>query len=407
MLSDVRPEYTHDVHVRSTPTMPAFASFCEAEHRRRLEHIREAMGADGIDVCLCVAPEHLYWIAGYDSWVAVNSPQALVFTEGDDDPCLIVRDVDLPLAMETTWVRDIRTYRLHHDDAAAVMADLVHDKSHFGARIGIEMRSHCLSWNWGQLLAASLPASRFTDITPLIGALRWVKSPAEVVFMREAARHAEAGLAAMRQSLRPGISEIALAAEIEHAMRRQGCDYWAIPVELASGPRSEGGHATPRNRVIESGDLVHVELAGVHERYHAVAIATMAAGRPSAGKRDLYEVARRSLADGLASMRPGVPVAEVEEASLVAVRDAGLEDAAMMRFGYGIGIAYPPLWLETLEIGRHMDQRLQPGMTFVLHACLTPPGSGCGVVVGGTWLMLEDGVTMLAGSGAANLEIIG
>lgn len=46
-------------------------------------------------------------------------------------------------------------------------------------------------------------------------------------------------------------------------------------------------------------------------------------------------------------------------------------------------------------------------MTFVLNACLTPPGSGCGVVVGGTWLMLEDGVTMLAGSGAANLEIIG
>ena len=262
-----------------TDTMPAFASFCEAEHRHRLERTREAMRLEGIDVCFCVAPEHLYWIAGYDSWVAVNSPQALVFTESDDDPCLVVRDVDLPLATETTWVRDIRTYRLHHDDAAAVLADLVHEKSRSGARIGIEMRSHCLSWEWGQTLAASLPASRFTDITPLIGALRWIKSPTEIAFMRKAARHAEAGLAAMRRSLRPGMSEIALAAEIEHAMRRQGCDYWAIPVELASGPRSEGGHATPRNRVIESGDLVHVELAGVHERYHAVAIATMAAAR--------------------------------------------------------------------------------------------------------------------------------
>ncbi len=390
-----------------TETMPAFASFCEAEHRRRLERIREAMTADGIDVCLSVAPEHLYWIAGYDSWVAVNSPQALIFTASDDEPCLVVRDVDLPLAMETTWVRDIRTYRLHNDDVALMMANLVHDKSCFGARIGIEMRSHCLSWQWGQALEASLSASRFTDITPLIGALRSIKSPAETVFMREAARHAEAGLAAMRRSLKPGISEIALAGEIEHAMRRQGCDYWAIPVELASGPRGEGGHATPRHRTIQSGDLVHVELAGVHERYHAVAIATMAVGEPSAAKRDLYDVARRSLEDGLASMRPGVPVTEVEEASLVAVRDAGLEDAAMMRFGYGIGIAYPPLWLETLEIGRHMDQRLQPGMTFVLHACLTPPGSGCGVVVGGTWLMLEDGVTMLAGAGATDLETIG
>ena len=387
--------------------MPAFASFSEAEHRRRLERIREAMRTEGIDVCLCVAPEHLYWIAGYDSWVAVNSPQALIFTDSDDDPCLILRDVDLPLAMETTWVRDVRTYRLHNDDATLMMADVVHDKSHSGARIGTEMRSHSLTWRWGQMLAASLPASQFTDITALIGALRWIKSAAETAFMCEAAHHAAAGLSAMRRSLKPGISEVALAGEIEYAMRRQGCDYWAIPVELASGARSEGGHATPRHRVIECGDLVHVELAGVHERYHAVAVATMAAGRPSAAKRDLYDVARRCLEDGLAAMRPGVPAAEVEEASLVAVHDAGLEDAAMMRFGYGIGIAYPPLWLETLEIGRHVDQRLQPGMTFVLHACLTPPGSGCGVVVGGTWLMLEDGVRMLAGSGATDLEVIG
>lgn len=43
-------------------------------------------------------------------------------------------------------------------------------------------------------------------------------------------------------------------------------------------------------------------------------------------------------------------MAEVEEASLVAVRDDGLEGAAMMRFGYGIGIAYPPLWLETWRL---------------------------------------------------------
>ncbi len=386
---------------------PAHAAFAESEHRHRLARTREAMREQRIDVCLVVAPEHLYWLGGYDSWVAVNGPQAMVVTCGDGEPCLVVRDVDRPLAAETSWVRDIRTYRLNRDDPADLIAGAVRDKAPFGASIGIEMQSYALTLGWGRTLEMSLPASRFRDSTPLLGQLRWIKSPRELSFMRLAGAHAQAGLEAMRRSLRPGITEIGLAAEIEYAMRRRGCDYWAIPIELSSGQRSEGGHATPRMRVIEAGDVVHAELAGVHERYHAVAIATMTAGTPSAAACELHELARRSLQSGLEAIVPGVPVDEVEEASLLPLAGAGLAESAMMRFGYGIGIAYPPVWLETLQISRGIDQRLEPGMTFVLHACLTPPGSGGGVILGGTWLMLEDGLEMLSGNGPADLESAG
>ena len=44
-------------------------------------------------------------------------------------------------------------------------------------------------------------------------------------------------------------------------------------------------------------------------------------------------------------------------------------------------------------------------MAFVLHACVTPPGSGSGAILGGTWLMTDDGVEMLAGAGAIDLEV--
>jgi len=36
--------------------------------------------------CLMMAPEHLYYFGGYDSWVSVNSPQALIVTAGADQP---------------------------------------------------------------------------------------------------------------------------------------------------------------------------------------------------------------------------------------------------------------------------------------------------------------------------------
>ena len=386
---------------------PAYAAFAEADHRERLERARRAVRLDHVDVCVSVAPENLYYLGGYDSWVAVNGPQAMVFSAQDDEPTLVLRDVDRPLAVETTWIRDIRTYRMHRDDPADLIARVVDEKGDFGAQVGIEMQSYALTFGWGRILEGMLPVSRLRDVTLPLGALRWIKSPAELGFMRQAAAHANTGLAAMRRALRPGMTELGLAAEIEYAMRRQGCDYWAIPVELASGERSEGGHATPRARIIEPGDLVHAELAGVSGRYHAVAIATMAAGRAGAVERDLHDLARRSLEAGLGAITPGIPVCDVEEASLAPLREAGLEEAAMMRFGYGIGIAYPPVWLETLQISRGIGQRLEPGMTFVLHACVTPPGSGSGVVVGGTWLMLEDGLEMLAGSGACDLEETG
>ena len=82
--------------------------FCQAETLRRA----------GFDVCVSVAPEHHYYLAGYDAWVGVNSPQALVFAASGGEPALVLRNVDVPLARETAWVEDIRSYHLHADDVA-------------------------------------------------------------------------------------------------------------------------------------------------------------------------------------------------------------------------------------------------------------------------------------------------
>jgi Xaa-Pro aminopeptidase len=231
-----------------------------------------------------------------------------------------------------------------------------------------------------------------------------VKSAAEIELLRLAGRRAEAGLAAARAALRPGVTEVALAAAVEGAVRAAGSDYWAIPVELTSGPRSAGCHGTPRERTIELGEIVHLEFAGVAARYHAVAIQTLACGTPSARAAEVYEIARQSLVAGIAAVGPGVPVGAVEEASLGPVRAAGFEHAAMMRFGYGVGIAYPPIWLETLQIDRAFARPLEPGMVFVLHACLELPDEALGVILGGTYALTDTGLECLAGAGDVPLD---
>ncbi|MEM7123478.1 MAG: Xaa-Pro peptidase family protein [Pseudomonadota bacterium] len=387
--------------------MPQFAAFPEAEHRQRLTSARHALREAGFEIAVIMAPEHLFYLGGYDSWVAVNSPQAVIFGLADDDePVIVVRNVDLSLVTETSWVRDIRTYHLHMDDPVAMIAAAAEEKGLRDGPVAMETQSYVATQALAARLQDALSPAPLRDATETLGRLRWFKSDLEIDALHRAARHAEAGLEAARRTLQPGITEITLAAEIEAAMRRSGSDFWAIPTELTSGSRNAGGHGTPRPRVIEPGDLVHMEFAGVDRRYHAVAISTMAAGEPNADDRELYDLTRASLAAGMAAIRPGVPVAEVEEASLQPLRGAGLTEAAMMRFGYGIGIAYPPVWLETLQISRGIDQRLEPGMVFVLHACLALPGQGRGTIQGGTWMLGEAGLEMLAGPGDVPLEVL-
>ena len=382
-----------------------YAAFPESEHRERLARARKILLHNGIDCCVSVAPEHLYYFAGYDSWVSVNSPQALIFMADGGEPALIVRDVDLALPRETSWICDVRSYHLFSDNVPGLIASVAREKGLAGGKVAIETQSYALPYALGQAVDRALAPATVVDATDLLGATRLIKSSREMDYLRKAARYAQLGLDAARRTLKPGISEIALATAVEGGMRGAGSDYWSIPTELASGPRTSGGHATPCERVIEFGDLVHLEFAGVHRRYHATAIHTFAVGQPSKRAHEIYDLARASLAAGIAAIRPGVPVAAVEEASLEPLRAVGLEGAAIMRFGYGIGIAYPPIWLEPLQISRGIDQRLEPGMVFVLHSYIQLLEESLGVIQGGTYTLTENGLEMLIGGGDVALEI--
>ena len=384
-----------------------YAVFTQTEHKNRLARARDMLAACGFEVCVSVAPETHYYLAGYDAWVGVNSPQALVFSISEEtEPTLIVRNVDTRLATETTWLSDIRKYQLFADDFSKLVAGIVREKGWTGGRIAMELQSYALNAALYSELASALKPAEIFDATRLLGDLRIIKSETEMRYVREAAGYANLGLDAAREALRVGVTEIEVAAAVEGAMRAAGSDYWAIPTEISSGTRTPGGHATPRHRVIESGDIVHFEFAGVSHRYHATAVHTMACGAPNSRAAELYEIARVSLAAGVSQCHAGAWVADIEEASLEPIRIAGLEAYANMRFGYGIGLAYPPVWLETLQISRGFEDRLAPGMVFVLHAYLQLDHENIGIIQGGTWALTTDGLEQLVGGGDLPLEIV-
>jgi len=83
-----------------------------------------------------------------------------------------------------------------------------------------------------------------------------------------------------------------------------------------------------------------------------------------------------------------------------------LTSYANIRFGYGIGLAYPPVWLETLQISRGFENRLAPGMVIVLHAYLQLDHEDIGIIQGEIWALTTDGLQQLVGGGDLLLETV-
>ncbi|TJW30897.1 MAG: aminopeptidase P family protein [Mesorhizobium sp.] len=265
------------------------------------------------------------------------------------------------------------------------------------------MQSPAVTGSYARALERAMRGARFDDVSHILNRIQLIKSPAEIHYMREAARYANLGLEAARRTLRPGISEFVLCAAVEKAAREAGSDYPALPTECGSGTRSAGGHATAMPKIIGTGELVHLEFAGVARRYHSVSMITMATGDPGISARRLYDVGRESLLAGLEKCHPGARVADIDIASRKSFERAGLDEAAQMRFGVGIGIAYPPIWLSSLQIDRFSSGTLEPGMTFYVHSWLSLPQEGLGVMLGGTYLVTETCVEALSGAGPVDL----
>lgn len=355
-----------------------------------------------LDAAILFDPAAQYYFIGHDSFAGVNTPQALILSPRLSRPRMVIWTADAAMLPADGAGLDLRRYQFGVDSPADALAEVL--AAHFppGARFGWDAQSAALNHALAcDIIAAT--GSSLVDISAPIARLRVFKTAEEIAAMHKAGKMVEHGLAALCHVARHGVTERTIANEIEAALRRAGSDYWAVPVEMASGERAHHVHGTPTDRALRWGDLLHVEFGAVHRRYHAVGLQTLAIGKPDQKAAWLYDVAQRCLSAGLAVARPGIPAAEIEAPALDILRAEGLPDSFAMRFGYSVGIGYPPTWLEPFGITRINSDPVYPGMAFVLHASLLDEANSLGVVVGGTYAMFDEGLVQLAGAGDCDL----
>lgn len=169
--------------------------------------------------------------------------------------------------------------------------------------------------------------------------LRRVKEPGELDLIRQAAHIVEAGMAAAKAALRPGVREVDVAAAAERVMRSMGSDGRVFETKVESGPRSAWPSTYAGERQLQIGDLVLIDIGPTWRGYFGDLTRTFSIGEPSAEMREIFDLVLASQAAALASVRAGVTGHDVDEAARRVVRESGRENGFLHNTGHSLGLA--------------------------------------------------------------------
>ncbi len=376
--------------------------FPAEEYSDRLTSTQREMAVRGLDLLVVTDPSNMAWLTGYDGWSFYTHQAVLVPLEGG--PVWWGRAMDALGARRTVFMGEDDI--LGYDDSFVQnpdrhpMTDLARRllaRNWAAGRIGVELDNYYYSAAAHAALAAALPGAQLIDATGLVNWRRLVKSPAEITFMRRAARIVEAMHARILEVAEPGLPKNRLVAEI-HRTAIEGADshwgdYPAIVPMTPSGMDATAPHLTWDDRPMRAGEATFFEIAGVYRRYHCPQSRTLFLGTAPDRYKRAEEAVLAGIDAGLSAARPGNRAEDIATAFSTALRAHGFEKDG--RCGYSIGLSYPPDWGERTVSFRAGDRTiLRPGMCFHFMPALWLDDGGLEITE--PILITEDGAECLS-----------
>jgi Xaa-Pro aminopeptidase len=225
----------------------------------------------------------------------------------------------------------------------------------------------------------------------VIEELRMVKDHGELELLATACRISDQALADVLPLIRPGLSERALAAELDRRMMDLGAERPAFDTIVASGPNGAIPHHSPTARPLRRGDLITMDFGAMFGGYHADMTRTVALGEPAGWQREIYDLVAAAQRAGIEALRPGADVADVDAAARDLIRDAGHGEHFQHGLGHGIGLEVH----EAPTIGYGRTGKLATRVPVTVEPGIYLPGKG--------GVRIED-VLVVGADGAAGVK---
>jgi Xaa-Pro aminopeptidase len=380
--------------------MRVSAPFTDAEFAARLAKVREAMGEAGLDALYVTSPPNLLYLTGYDAiWYPWRLPLG----------CVVVRDPTRVIFFDWTRHEDYARLHARYDDlvlfeygaAAPVVARAFDDRGLGDATIGVERYSlnPAAPILEGVTDALESGGATITSGDWIVDDLRLYKSPAELERIRQAGQIADAAMRALQERLRPGMSELQIAALVNMLLIDGGSEFAAMPPVICSGPTAwVDTHSFPSHRRLEADDIVSIDFCGVVDHYHANLCRTFALGDPGPGAGELLEAAAGSLPELRRLARIGEGPEFAAAAAERWVYDRVPSEKVWWVGGYSLGIALPPGWVGHTYLANDGFTKVtwRPGYVSNFETVLVDPKAKFEACAIDTIVMTEDGLEVLS-----------
>ncbi|MBR6710921.1 MAG: aminopeptidase P family protein [Selenomonadaceae bacterium] len=298
----------------------------------RLEALRSLMEEQGLDVMLVSKLVHLQYFSGFrgDSAVLlIGREKALLVTDSryTEQAAQQAPRYEIVEQKDGLW-----------QQASECMKQL-------GAKV-VGFESNDMVYRDYERLSKLL---EHAELKPcVLDHLRQIKDEEEIACIRKACEIADRAFADILKYIRPGISELAVAAHMENCMRELGSEGPSFTTIVASGLRGSMPHGIATEKLIVSGEFVTMDYGAVYAGYHSDITRTICVGHADEKQRRIYGSVLRAQTKALSAIRPGASGKSVDAVA----RDVLAEDGLAQYFGHGLG--------HSLGLEIHEEPRLSP-----------------------------------------------
>jgi len=390
-----RPDYLK-IDNGDRQTLP----FSNGEYERRLCLLRDHMAREGLDAVWFTSMHNVAYYSGF-LYCAFGRPYGLAVTQ--DQSVTVSANIDYGQPQRRSHGENLVYTDWRHDNYLRAIASIIGQ----GKRVGVEF-DH-LNITLMEKGREALDVKGFADIAPAAMAMRMKKSFEEIALIREGARIADIGGFAMRDAIRPGVSELDIAVIGREAMEREiaRCfplseirDSW---VWFQSGLNTDGAHNPVTTRILERGDILSLNAFPMISSYYTALERTLFLGNPDARSLQIWEANVVVHKRGLDLIRPGARCCDIVSELNALYAEYGLLDYRTFGYGHSFGILSHYYGREAgLELREDVETVIEPGMVISMEPMVTVPEEQAGA--GG---YREHDILVVEENGADNITGFG
>jgi len=253
--------------------------------------------------------------------------------------------------------------------------------------------------DWLQLAA---PQAKLKDVRGQIAAMRPIKSPGEIAFLKRAIDLSlDAQLEAMRM-MRPGLYEYQVSAKMVEVHAMGGSEAEGYAPIVGAGPNSTALHYDKLSRRIENGDVVVLDVGAQYSGYSADITRTLpAGGRFTARQREIYQIVLGAQNAALAALKPGAHFScRSKKNGLMNIAYDYINSHGKDREGRPLGQYFihglgHQIGLNVHDPGDYCSP-LQPGMVVTVEPGIYIPEENLGVRIEDDALITDSGYKLLS-----------